>query len=161
MAVFIGYFLVYNKKKFYSVLFRIACILGLITTTILLSHPSFLYQPTTHEFTFRGGEFFINLSNLGFYLPNFLPSFIKVNNLGYWPNYVWFGLFVLFFLGYIRKLGPQKTLPYPRHTIFIMAGLLLLFVLFSLFPQFALLNPVNVGYDTGEKITFYSLERHQ
>lgn len=161
MAVFVGYFLVYNKKKFYSVLFRIACILGLITTAILLSHPSFLYQPTTHEYTFRGGEFFINLSNLGFYFPSILPSFIKVNNLGYWPNYVWLGLFVLFFLGYIRKLRPQKTLRYPRHTIFIMAGLLLLFVWFSLFPQFTLLNPVNVGYDTGEKITFYSLERHQ
>ncbi len=161
MAVFIGYFLVYNKKKFFSVLFWIACILGLINAAILLSHPSFLYQPTTHEFTFRGGEFFVNLSNFGFYLPNVLPSFIKVNNVGYWPNYVWLGLIILFFLGYIRKLGPQKTIPYPRHTIFILAGLLLFFVWFSLFPQFTLLNPVNVGYDTGEKITFYSLERHQ
>jgi len=161
MAVFIGYFLVYNKKKFYSVLFWIACILGLITAAILLSHPSFLYQPTTHEFTFRGGEFFINLSNLGFYLPAVLPSFIKVNNLGYWPNYVWLGLFVLFFLGYIRKVRPKKTLQYPRHTTFILAGLLVFFVWFSLFPKFTLLNPVNVGYETGEKITFYSLERHQ
>ncbi len=134
---------------------------NMIFWPILLSHPSFLYQPTTHKFTFRGGEFFINMSNLGFYLPNVLPSFIKVNNLGYWPNYVWLGLFVLFFLGYIRKPGPQKTLSYPRHTIFIMVGLLLLFVWFSLFPQFTLLNPVNVGYDTGEKITFYSLERYQ
>ena len=161
MAVFIGYFLVYNKKKFYSVLFWIACLFGLITAVILLSYPSFLYQPTTHEFTFRGGDFFVNLSNLGFYMPNVLPSFIKVDNLGYWPNYVWLGLLVLFFLGYIRKLGPKKALQYPRHTIFIMAGLLLFFVWFSLFPKFTLLNPVNVGYDSGEKITFYSLERHQ
>jgi hypothetical protein len=161
MAVFIGYFLVYNKKKFYSVLFWIACLLGLITAVILLSHPSFLYQPTTHEFTFRGGDFFVNLSNLGFYMPNVLPSFIKVNNVGYWPNYVWFGLLVFFFLGYIRKQRPQKTLQYPRHTIFILAGLLVFFVWFSLFPKFTLLNPVNVGYDSGEKITFYSLERHQ
>ena len=161
LAVFIGYFLVYNKKKFFSVLFWIASILGLITAAILLTHPSFLYQPTTHEFTFRGGEFFVNLSNLGFYLPNVLPSFIKVNNVGYWPNYVWLGLIILFFFGYIRKARPQKTLPYPRYTIFIMAGLLVFFVWFSLFPKFTLLNPVNVGYDTGEKITFYSLERHQ
>ena len=161
MAVFVGYFLVYNKKKFYSVLFWIACLLGLITAVILLSYPSFLYQPTTHQFTFRGGDFFINLSNLGFYMPNVLPSFIKVNNLSYWPNYIWLGLIVLFFLGYIRKPRPNRTLQYPRHTIFILAGLLVFFVWFSLFPKFTLLHPVNVGYKTGEKITFYSLERHQ
>ncbi len=161
MIVFVGYFLVYNKKKFYSILFWIACILGLITTAILLSYPSFLYQPTTHEYTFRGGEFFINLSNLGFYMPSVLPSFIKVNNLGYWPNYIWLGLFVLFFWGYIRKTRPQKTLRYPRHTIFVMAGLLVFFVWFSLFPKFTFLHPVNVHYETGEKITFYSLEHQQ
>ncbi|MCJ7580140.1 MAG: hypothetical protein MUP98_06360 [Candidatus Aminicenantes bacterium] len=161
MIVFVGYFLVYNKKKFYSVLFWIACALGLITAAILLTYPGFLYQPTTHEFTFRGGEFFINLSNLGFYMPSILPSFIKVNNVGYLPNYIWLGLFVLFFLGYIRKTRPQKTLRYPRHTIFVMAGLLIFFVWFSLFPKFTFLDPVNVAYETGEKITFYSLERHQ
>ncbi|MFC2160241.1 hypothetical protein ACFLRX_01160 [Acidobacteriota bacterium] len=165
MIVFVGYFLVYNKKKFYSVLFWIASALGLITASILLTYPGFLYQPTTHEYTFRGGEFFINLSNLGFYMPSILPSYIKVNNLDYWPNYIWLGLIVLFLLGYIRKTKarPQKTLPlrYPRHTVFVMAGLLVFFVWFSLFPKFTFLNPVNVGYETGEKITFYSLESHQ
>ena len=161
MAVCVGYFLVYNKKKFYAVLFWIACILGFIAAARLLSYPAFLYQPTTHEFTFRGGEFFINLSSFGFYLPSVLPSFIKVNNLGYLPNYAWLGLLVVFFLGYIRKTRPQKTLQYPRHTFFIMAGVLICFLWFSLFPKMTFLNPVNVGYDTGEKITFYSLEPHQ
>ena len=128
---------------------------------LLLSTPSYLYQPTTHEFTFRGGEFFVDMSNLNFYLPSFLPSFIKINNLGYWPNYAWIVLILLFLFAYIRKGKPRKPLPYPQQAMTVTVILLIFFFWFSYFPKMTLLNPVNVGYDSGEKITFYSLERHQ
>jgi len=70
---------------------------------LLMSNPSFLYQPTTHDITFRGGAFFISLSNIVFYIPIFLPSFIKINNLGSWPNYIWIILILVFFISYIRE----------------------------------------------------------
>ncbi|MGD2294530.1 MAG: hypothetical protein PVF22_01675 [Candidatus Aminicenantes bacterium] len=161
MMVFVGYFLVSNKKKLYAVLFWTAGLLGLVFVSLLLSHPSYLYQPTTHEFTFRGGDLFISLSNLNFNLPGLLPSFIKVNNLGYWPNYGWLALILLFVFGYTRKRKKQRSHKTPPPTFIVMAVLLVLFVWFSLFPRITLLHPVNVSYDTGEKITFYSLERHQ
>ncbi len=161
LIILIGYFLVYNKKKIFSTFFWIASFLGLTIMVLLISNPSFLYQPTTHDVTFRGGEFFVSLSNLSFYLPSFLPSFIKINNLGYWPNYVWIVLILVFLFSYIRKKKPRAALKYPHQTTVVTAVLLIFFCWFSLFPKETLLNPVNVGYDTGEKITFYSLNRHQ
>lgn len=161
LILLVGYFLVHNTKKVYTVLFWIACAAGFLVVGLCLFHPSFLYQPTTHEHTFRGGELFIHLSNLNFYLPDFLPSFIKVNNLGYWPNYAWLGLLFVFFIGYIKKERQRDQFRSPADTVKVTAFVLVFFVWFSLFPRITLTWPVNVSYDTGEKITYYSLERHQ
>ena len=102
-ALLIGYFLAFNRRKILTMLFWAAGLATLTITVLLLLHPSFLYQPTTHEFTQRPGDFFVFLSNMRFFLPSYLPSFIKVDNLRYLPNYVWIGLVVLFVIGYARS----------------------------------------------------------
>ena len=164
-AIFIGYFLVHNRKKFYSILFWGATSAGLVIVILLMQNPSYLYQPTTHQFTFRGGELFVHLSNLHFYLPDLLPSFIKVNNLGYVPNYIWLAAILVFIAGYVRKeRGPRKAVPGPPRPflpfLLTMGGMAVFFLWFVLFPCTALLHPVRAAYSSGEKISYYDLGRH-
>jgi len=161
LILLVGYFMVYNRKKIYSVLFLITCVIGFAMVGLCLTHPSFLYQPTTHEYTFRGGELFIHLSNLNFYLPDFLPSFIKVNNLGHWPNYAWLGLIVLFLVGYSKRGRIRERSSVPAQVLTVTSVLTVFLIWFSLFPKISLTWPVNVTYNTGEKITYFDLERHQ
>jgi len=158
-AVFIGYFIAYNSKKFYSFLFWFLSLISLVAVIILIQHPHFLYQPTTHEYTFRGGEFFIFFSNLHFYLPSLLPSFIKVNNVGYLPNYVWLGLILLFMLGYLLKKENPRATKFFVHILFTLIGLFVLFAWFALYPRLVLLFPTRAVYPNGAKIGFYSLSR--
>ncbi|MFB0564207.1 MAG: hypothetical protein ACETWK_00840 [Candidatus Aminicenantaceae bacterium] len=158
-AILVGFFVVYNRKKLYSSFFWILGLAGFVIAFILLQHPDFLSQPTTREFTFRGGALFVFLSNLQFYLPNILPSFVKVNNLGYIPNYVWFGLIFLFIIGYFLKKerAPRTTFSY--RIVYISIFLLVFFVWFCMYPRVVLLFPVKSTYPKGEKIAFYSLDR--
>jgi hypothetical protein len=157
--ILIGYFFIHNRKKIYSGLFWISYVIGLIIPILLLRNPSFLYQPTTHEFTFRGSALFISLSNLYFYLPGFLPSFIKVNNLGYIPNYVWFVLIILFIMGYVYRKGFDLPKYFPIPTVPVIAGLTVFLLLFSLFPRIALISPVEANYAPSKNIGFYTLDR--
>jgi hypothetical protein len=164
-AIFIGYFLVHNRKKFYSFLFWLLSLTGFVFVFLLLQNPSFLYQPTTHQFTFRGGELFVYLSNLHFYLPSLLPSFIKVNNLKYLPNYAWLTLIVVFIAGYLwKKDDSQKKMlktsrPYLA-PLLTMCGMSVFFLGFVLFPRTSLLFPTNAAYSSGERISYYDLGRH-
>lgn len=158
--LFVGYFLAHNHKRIYSTLFRLSCLASLIIPVLLLRQPAFLYQPTTHEYTFRGADLFISLSNLNFYLPGLLPSFPKINNLGYIPNYVWLGLILLLAAGYIYK--KDLNLP-PRSSIrvaFIFPVIIILFLWLSLYPRLTLLHPTEASYSPGKSLGFYGLERH-
>ena len=160
-AIFVGHFLYGNRKRIFSGIFWAATVVSFVFVAILLTHPSFLYQPTTHTFTFRGGALFIYLSNLYFYLPGFLPSFIKVNNLNYLPNYIWFLLALLFVGVYsIKKSFGQKKLSFPKHVFLTSLCLLFLTFWFAVYPRFPLLFPANVTYPSGHKIGFYSLGPH-
>jgi hypothetical protein len=164
-AILIGYFLVYNRKKFYAILFWIAALLGFAWVILLLQNPAFLFQPTTHQFTFRGGELFVYLSNLHLYLPAFLPSFIKVNNLGYIPNYIWIAAVLFFIAGYAwKRKNPPEKLPLTRRPFlfpfFLVCALGIFFLGFVLFPRTTLLFPTNAAYSSGERISFYDLGRH-
>jgi len=160
-AIFIGYFLVYNRKKIYMLLFSGFGILSLVTASLLLHNPSALYQPTTHEFTFRGGELFISLSNLYFYLPDFLPSFIKVANLAYIPNFIWLLGIMLFVGGYVWKKELKLPSRLPGIAAVTLIFLLLLSAWFVFYPRMVLLFPTRADYSTGHRIGFYSLTRHQ
>jgi len=156
-AVAVGYFLVHNRKRLYSLLFYAAAGLSTVLVVLLLNNPHFLYQPTTHEYTFRGSELFISLSNLHFYLPGLLPSFIKVDNLGYWPNFLWLGLMVLFCAVYVVKLDLRPPRRLWLQTAAGLTGLVMLFLWFSFYPRPVLLYPHNVAYSGGEKLAFYAL----
>lgn len=164
-AIFIGYFLVHNRKKLYSFLFWLSAVIGLVFVVLLLRNPNFLYQPTTHQFTFRGGELFVYLSNLHFYLPDLLPSFIKVNNLRYLPNYIWLAIILVFIAGYLwKKDDPQKKMtktPRPfLPPLLTICGVAVFFLWFVLFPRTALLFPTKAAYSSGERISYYDLGRH-
>jgi len=116
-ALLIGYFLASNRLRIFRTLFWAAGLATLTITVLLLFHPSFLYQPTTHEFTQRPGELFVFLSNMRLFLPSFFPSFIKTDNLGYVPNYVWIALAVLFVIFYAWRSGRKRRDMESRRTL--------------------------------------------
>jgi hypothetical protein len=159
-TVAVGYFLVHNRKRLYSLLFFTAAGLSGVLVLLLLHNPHFLYQPTTHEYTFRGAELFISLSNLHFYLPGWLPSFIKVNNLGYWPNFLWLGLIVLFGVVYATGIDLRPSRRLWVRTAAGLAGLAVLFLWFCFYPRAVLIYPHRVAYPGGEKLAFYALGRN-
>lgn len=164
-VILIGYFLVHNRKRLYFILFLSFAFLGIIFVFLLLQNPAFLYQPTTHQFTFRGGELFIHLSNLHFYLPAYLPSFIKIDNLGYMPNYIWICGILLFVVGYAWKRNGAMDKPVLTHrpflpALFTVCAVGIFFLWLVLYPRATLLFPTHAAYASGERISFYDLGRH-
>jgi hypothetical protein len=152
-AIALGYFLVHNRRKIFGFLFGAASAASFVIAAILLVHPSFLYQPTTHDFTTRPGDFFIHLGNMHFFLPPFLPSFIKVDNSRYWPDYVWVLALFLFLLAYglTRREGSLgRAVP----QAFTFAVLLVSFWLWVLYPRSPLLPMETIRYATRGALGF-------
>ncbi len=159
MGIFLGYFLVYNAKKMFTYMFSASLFFSYIVIYVLLKNPWSLYQATTFGEIQRAGQLFIHLSNLHFYLPQFLPSFQKIENRGWLPNYIWIFIFVLFIVGYlVFKKRPFKIRP-AVHVGIVCLTLVLVFLWAVLFPQFILQSPTNMTLPTREKLTFYSLGR--
>jgi len=136
-AIALGNFLFHNRKKIFTFLLGVSAATSFIIAGILLRHPSFLYQPTTHDFTTRPGDFFIHLSSMHFFLPSFFPSFIKVDNSRYWPNCIWICALLCFLLVYIipqkeRSLG--RSIPIVAVYIALLASVFL----WVLYPRSAL-----------------------
>jgi hypothetical protein len=155
-AIAWGHFLVSNRKRIFGLLFGAASSASLIVAGLLLAHPSFLYQPTTHEFTSRPGELFIYLSNLHFFLPPYLPSFIKVDNSRYWPNYVWVLGLVVFVLVYAlsrKEALFRRAIP----LVLAYAALASAFFLWVLFPRNVLYPVRTVQYSPQRSLGFSSL----
>ena len=119
-AIAVGYFLAHNRKPFFTGAFRLAAFAGLSLVVVMLFHPSFLYQPTTHDFTERPGDLFIFLGNMHTFLPTFLPSFIKIDNTHYAPNYAWVAALLGFILLYVFLKKAREARPFVR-TAFILA----------------------------------------
>jgi len=153
-AILIGYFIVYNRKKLYSYLFWLGSLASLVVVGLLLLHPSFLYQPTTHEYTYRAGDMFTFLSNIYVFLPSFLPSFIKVNNIGYLPNYFWILALLAFILIYILLKREIRLKP-SFHFFFSSFLLFTFFFLWCVFPR-SVLYPTRTFYYSPQKaLGFY------
>jgi len=141
----IGWFLAHNDKPFFGSAFRTLVLAGAAVTLVLLFHPSFLYQPTTHEFTERPGDLFVFLGNIRVFLPPFLPSFIKVNNAGYLPNYIWVAALLVFVPAYAFIKRQKEVRPIvPSLVVFGMlsAG----FVLWVLYPRDSLYPAETIKY---------------
>ncbi|MBN1221868.1 MAG: hypothetical protein JXB23_01375 [Candidatus Aminicenantes bacterium] len=153
-AIAIGYFLIHNQKKIYSFLFRVFSILGIGIAFLLLMHPDFLYQPTTNEFTNRAGDLFVYLSNMHVFLPNFLPSFIKVNNLGYIPNYAWIAA-ILLFVGFYARVKRKFEIKAHFHHVFAASVIAIVFVLWCLYPRPSLYPTRTLRYSPQTALGFY------
>jgi hypothetical protein len=138
--ILVGFFLAHNRSRYFHFAFRLAVLASIILAVILVLHPSFLYQPTTHEYTERPGDLFVFLGSLHIFLPPLLPSFIKIDNRGYLPNAVWLGLLLVFVLAYLLAFvvayllaRPRAELPRlfrPAITMALLAGFSFLWVLF-------------------------------
>jgi hypothetical protein len=152
-AIAMGHFLVSNRRRIFKLLFGAASAAGLIVAGLLLAHPPFLYQPTTHEFTSRPGELFIHLSNLHFFLPPYLPSFIKVDNARYWPNYLWVLGLIGFALVYAMS-RKEKPLHRAIPGVLIFAALASAFFLWVLFPRSVLYPARTIQYSPQRSLGF-------
>jgi hypothetical protein len=148
-ALLIGSFLAHNRRKVFSLLFGLVALASLFISSALVAHPSFLYQPTTHEVTSRAGELFVHFSNMYFFMPKFLPSLIKVDNTSYLPNYIWVLAIIAFVLVY--AFTKKDILIKKYFAIFL--SFLVLFLLMSLWIFF----PRSVLYPT--KTYFYSPQK--
>jgi hypothetical protein len=154
LALAVGYFLVINRKKLYAFLFWFLSGTGILIALLLLGHPHSLYQPTTHEFTSRAGEMFVHLSNMYIFLPRFLPSFIKVNNVGYIPNYLWVIALIVFVCIYAlvkKEMRLKKTF----HYVFALSLLLIAFLLWVLFPRPSLYDTRTFRYSPQVALGYY------
>ena len=163
LVVPLGYFLASNTGKLFSRLFKFAAGLGLFFVWLLLHNPLFLYQETTQGTTERGGGIFYLLSNLHFRLPNFLPSYLKVEEAGWLPNTVWIAVLAAFIAAYLlirpRSAAGKQAVPMPRLIGFTSAGLVLVFFWIAFYPRLVLYTPVKVAFASRERATFYSLSR--
>ena len=153
-AIMLGYFIMHNRKKLYSFLFWSFCLISLTVVALQLLHPFFLYQPTTHEFTSRPAEMFVYLSNIFMFLPSSLPSFIKVNNIGYLPNYFWILALIIFILFYtfLKKEIRLKTSFHYFFSFFLVLGF---FFLWCLFPRSVLYAVRTFQYSPQKTLGFY------
>jgi hypothetical protein len=97
--------------------------------------PMTLYQPTTHDTLVRPGLLFSEWSNVLFRLPWFLPSYIKTDNSGYWPNFAFLGLFILCGFLAVRR-GRQRRWRGAPLVLFLAV-----FSLSSLLPRPSLASP--------------------
>ncbi len=159
LAIFIGYFLAFNVKKIFTLVFYVFSFIGICFVLLLLKAPLALYQPTTVGITERSGSLFVHLSNLHFYLPQYLPSYLKIDNSRWFPNFFWMGALVLFIGLYIALKKHDLRLNMSAHLVLAALGILLIFFWLVLFPRTVLLNPKNIQFPSGQKMTFYSIGR--
>lgn len=159
LAVLVGYFLAFNGKKIFTYLLDLAIGLSFLFVWILCQNPLALYQETTTGTTERGGALFYILSHLHFYLPNILPSFIKIEEWRWTPNFVWPVLLLVFIAAYLLVRDHKASTKFAHHQVLIAAGLALFFLWFVFYPRTVLLSPRKVDLSSGEKLTFYALSR--
>jgi len=159
MAVLVGYFLAHNGKKIFAYFMDFAIGLSFLFVWILCQNPLALYQETTTGTTERGGALFYILSHLHFYLPNILPSFIKIEEWRWTPNFVWPVLLLVFVAAYLLVRKHRFSLKFSHHQVLVASGLALFFLWFVFYPRTVILSPLKVDLSSGEKLTFYSLSR--
>jgi hypothetical protein len=152
-AVALGEFLVHNRRRAFNWLFGGAALAGLAAAALLLANPAFLYQPTTHEYTSRPGDLFVYLSNSRFFLPSLLPSFIKVDNTRYWPNYIWVAAVVALVAIYAVSRGQKSPGRGVRH-LAVWAALAAGVFLWVLYPRTVLFPVRAIEYSPQRALGF-------
>ncbi len=166
-AAALGYFLAHAERPAFRTAFRLAVFLSAGIAILLLAHPAFFYQPTTHEFIERPGDLWVWLGNARIFLPPLLPSFIKVDNSRYLPDYFWILGTVLFVLSYAlltRRRGAAPDLPAgpavsgARATAILVLTLLAAgSILWVLEPRTSLYPYVTTSTDSGTEVAYATL----
>jgi hypothetical protein len=155
LAIFVGGFIAENGNRLYHYFFNGAAGFSFLVTWLLCRNPFALYQETTFGTTERAGALFVMLSNLHFYLPNRLPSFIKVEE-GHWaPNFIWIMALFLFIAVYFFSRGRGIKLSFAGHVVVVSVLLLAFFAMYVFFPRPVLMSAQTVTMPTGEKWAFY------
>jgi len=157
--ILLGYFLARNRKKVFTCLFALASVLSFLIVLLLLITPRALYQPTTAGETDRAGLLFQNLSNLHFSLPQILPSYLKVEDPHWPPNWIWIAAVAVFMTVYLIVRPHSIHLKYRHHMGLIFVLLIIVFFGFVYYPRTVIVHPQNVVYPSGEKITYYAYSR--
>ena len=159
LAILIGYFLAHNAKKIFLIFFRLLAFVGFCFVFLLLKTPLALYQLTTAGVSERSGSLFLHLSNLHFFLPQYLPSYLKIDNSRWIPNYIWLVAVLLFMGLYILCKKHNFRINTAFHLGFAFSGITIIFFWLALYPRTVLLYPEKTTYPAGQKITYYSLGR--
>jgi len=159
LAIWLGYFLAYNRKTILSYVFNFAAALSFLFILLLLNTPVNLYQETTRGPRERGGGLFFSLSNLHFQLTDFLPSYIKSGEGAWLPNIIWPAIVALFVGAYLITKKRTVILSASTHTLLACAGVAVFFVWIVLYPRLVLRQPTYTALGPGKRMTFYSLSR--
>lgn len=159
LVIFLGHFLAEGRKRVFRVLFYAAAALSLLFVWVLLRNPFALYQETTAGTSERAGDLFVSLSNLHLYLPDLLPSFLKVEEGGWLPNLVWAAGLAVFVLAYLLVKRHDFRIPFGGHAAAAGALLAGFAAMYVLFPRAVLMSSRPAALASGDKWTFYSLSR--
>jgi hypothetical protein len=159
LGILIGAFLANGGRRMFRLLFNGAAGIGFILAFLLLKNPLTQYQETTVGQTERGGGLFYLLSQTHFHLTDILPSFIKVEEWRWTPNFVWPGLLLLFVAAYVLFGKRDIRLKFAHHVALVLTANLVFFFWLVYYPRPLLLYPAPAAYPSGDKITFYALSR--
>lgn len=154
------FYLESSPRKILHSGFKVCVFLSLLFPFLQLLYPYSLYQLTTQGETQRAGELFLHLSNMHFDLTKCLPSFLKIDNRYWWPNWCWLVGLTLLFLLY-RFLPPVKKIsrPVAFSLLPVVLSLVGLYFWFVYYPRVNLGTPQTVIFPQGERILLYPHSR--
>jgi hypothetical protein len=159
LAFLCGAYLAAGEKRGFAFLFRLAAGWSLLAAWLLLRNPLALYQETTQGTVERAGSLFTLLGNLHHSLARLLPSFIKVEEWKWAPNFVWPALLVVLIGAYAMTRRPRKPWPLGRHIAFAALALGIFFAGFVAVPRLALGTPRPAALPGGDTLEFFGLSR--
>ncbi len=159
LVLFCGASFASGEKKGFAFLFRLAAGWSLLAVWLLLRNPQALYQETTQGAMERAGALFTLLGNLHHSVTRLLPSFIKIEEWKWAPNFIWPSLLALFIGAYALVRAPRKPWPFARHLAFAGLALGIVFAWFIAVPRLALGTPRPAVLAGGDTISFYGLSR--
>jgi hypothetical protein len=159
LIFFLAAYLASERKPVFTGLWHASVAWSLLATWLLLRHPLALYQETTAGAADRAGDLFTRLSNLHHSLPPLLPSFLKVDDWRWTPNFLWPAAAAVLVVLFIVLRGKAKPLPFAGHLALTAVVLGLIFAWFVAVPRTVLTGPVPAALPEGPTWTFYNLSR--
>ncbi len=116
-----------NQKKLFSLLSSFSIFISFT----LIKYPLLMYQTTTHEVKTRASSLYFFLKNSIIDLPKLFPSFLKIYNYKYLPNWIWFFIIITFTFLLLKNRV--------KIVVYILFGFMLLITfLYLVFPFFSI-----------------------